>query len=69
MPAPVVIFGHTHHPVVVPLRAGASYVNTGTWAPVWSRGEEPVLLPGRRNVLEVRVDDGKATVSLRSCLP
>jgi predicted phosphodiesterase len=66
MPAPVVTFGHSHTPVAVPLGAGVTYVNTGTLAPVWGRGEDQVLVPGLRNVLVVRVEDGRAEVSLTS---
>lgn len=66
---PVVTFGHSHDPVVVPLRAGATYVNTGTWAPVWGRDDQQQLRPGLRNVLHVRCEDGQTQLSLRSCMP
>ena len=30
--APLIVFGHSHTPERVPLRGGATYFNTGTWA-------------------------------------
>ena len=62
---PIVTFGHSHAPVVVPLGAGATYVNTGTWAPIWAPGGQ-TLMPGLRNVLVARVEPGEVSLSLRS---
>jgi hypothetical protein len=31
--APFVVFGHSHHPVALPLGEGGWYFNTGTWLP------------------------------------
>ena len=69
LPTPVVTFGHSHTPVVVPLRAGVTYANTGTWAPVWSRGDDQALVPGLRNVLVVEVDGAHVRAALQSRLP
>lgn len=69
LPTPVVTFGHSHHPLAVPLRDGVTYVNTGTWAPVWGRGEDHTLVEGLRNVLVMRVSDGEAQVDLSSRMP
>ena len=44
-----VIFGHTHKPCNIPLSAGISYINTGTWAPIWEGEEQKTPLPGLRN--------------------
>jgi UDP-2,3-diacylglucosamine pyrophosphatase LpxH len=30
--APLIVFGHSHTPEIVPLAGGATYFNTGTWA-------------------------------------
>ncbi|MGZ3442357.1 MAG: hypothetical protein ACXVDD_22710, partial [Polyangia bacterium] len=30
--APLIVFGHSHTPEIVPLAGGATYYNTGTWA-------------------------------------
>lgn len=64
---PVVTFGHSHAPLVVPLGKGATYVNTGTWAPIWTPRDQ-TLIPGLRNVLVVRLEDGEASLSLRSTM-
>ncbi len=61
----VVTFGHSHTPLVSPVAPGVTYVNTGTWAPVWRPGTHE-LAPGLRNVLIVHIEDGRATVSLTS---
>lgn len=54
--APVVTFGHTHNPRLVPLGPGCSFVDTGTWAPVTD--EQGRLRPGSRNWLWLE-QDGK----------
>lgn len=66
---PVVTFGHSHTPLTVPIEPGVTYVNTGTWAPVWAQGERHELLPGLRNVLLVRCEAGRTQISLVSCMP
>ena len=66
---PVVTFGHSHTPLSFPVRAGVTYANTGTWAPVWGRGEPHRLVPGLRNVLTVRIEDGHCDVALTSTMP
>ncbi len=47
----VVTFGHSHEPKITPLHRGATFVNTGTWAPLT---EEGALVPGFRNYLWLR---------------
>lgn len=65
---PVVTFGHSHTPLTVPIEPGVTYVNTGTWAPVWAQDERHELVPGLRNVLVVRCEDGRCQISLSSCM-
>ena len=63
---PVVTFGHTHHPTLIPLSKGATFVNSGTWAPSWDVENEH-LLPGGWNYVRVDVTAaGSATVRLES---
>jgi UDP-2,3-diacylglucosamine pyrophosphatase LpxH len=67
---PLVVFGHTHVPQYVPLGENSTYVNTGTWAPVWEAGNPHLLEGGLRNSLLVEIDaDGKQAVSFASGLP
>ena len=66
VPARIVTFGHSHTPLFVPLGPDVSYVNTGTWAPVYSQKEHHELTPGLRNVLEARFDGERPTVWLTS---
>lgn len=64
--ARVVTFGHTHHPHLVPLKPGVTYVNTGTWAPVWADNDPDALLPGLRNALTVTFDGDEPRIQLSS---
>ena len=50
---PVVTFGHTHEPRIIPVGPGITYVNSGTWAPITGPYPNTDLLPGFRNWLEV----------------
>ncbi len=61
----VVTFGHSHTPLISPVAPEVTYVNTGTWAPVWKEGTHE-LTPGLRNVLIVRVEGGRTSVALSS---
>ncbi len=58
--ARVVAFGHAHVPRLLPLAAGVTYVDTGTWAPVTTgpKGQGERLVPGYRNSLLVIVENG-----------
>ncbi len=53
----IITFGHSHIPRLIPLKAGVSFVDTGTWAPITkgakgSKGsEERSLDEGYRNYL------------------
>jgi len=59
VPVRAVVFGHTHVPGVMPLARDVSFVNTGTWAPIWDRQLAPA--PGLRNYAYVRVHpEGRA---------
>jgi UDP-2,3-diacylglucosamine pyrophosphatase LpxH len=51
--APVVVFGHTHEPLRLPLVDGGMYLNTGTWL--------PAIRPGLlRSFTHVAIVDGVA---------
>lgn len=64
---PVVVFGHTHVPQLVPVAAGLRYVNTGTWAPVWDRNDpQGALVAGLRNSFRLTVDGQAITMDLDS---
>ncbi len=66
----VVTFGHSHEPLMMPLGRGVSYVNTGTWAPIFATGSRDELAAGYRNALFVTIDErGEATARLESLLP
>ncbi|MCA9523504.1 MAG: metallophosphoesterase, partial [Myxococcales bacterium] len=66
LPVQVVAFGHTHTPQLVPLARNLSFVNSGTWAPMWARGGEE-LLPGFRNYIVVTApDEGRVIAQLDS---
>ncbi len=65
LPARVVTFGHTHVPRLVPLSREATFVDTGTWAPIPTATGQSELRPGLRNYLiasfaggEVRLEFG-----------
>jgi UDP-2,3-diacylglucosamine pyrophosphatase LpxH len=49
--APFVVFGHSHHPVALPLSGGGWYFNTGTWVAT----EKPGLL---RSFTHLVIRDG-----------
>ncbi len=61
LPSQLVVFGHSHEPVLMPLRRGLTYVNTGTWAPRWRRADPKRLTSGLRNVLTATFEDGGAS--------
>ncbi|MFO0746625.1 MAG: metallophosphoesterase [Myxococcota bacterium] len=69
---PVVAFGHTHEPMIVPLDPGHALVNTGTWAPTWETaelgppGKPPPPTPGKRNYAIVDPKGGEHGVRLGS---
>ncbi len=64
LPARVVVFGHTHQPRILPLGRGVTFVDSGTWAPIWDKGPERRLTPGYRNWVEVRCDGDECDVTL-----
>jgi hypothetical protein len=61
---PLVVFGHTHRPRLVPLSGGKYFVNTGTWAPLID--EQNRLMTGYRNYLMVIFEDGQHQFHLNS---
>ena len=66
LPARVVTFGHTHIPRVIPLSRSTTFVDTGTWAPIFDPQRRDRLRPGRRNYLLVSFHRGEASVELGS---
>ena len=48
---PLITFGHTHIPRLIPLSRGVSFVDTGTWGPMFQKGSRTELVPGYRNYL------------------
>jgi UDP-2,3-diacylglucosamine pyrophosphatase LpxH len=64
LPARVVVFGHTHQPRMLPLGRGVTFVDSGTWAPIWDKGPERRLTAGYRNWVEVRSEGEECDVTL-----
>ena len=62
----VIAFGHTHIPEVVPMSFGVSFVNTGTWAPIFRTDDTDALEPGLRNFLIARFDGEEVSLELGS---
>ena len=56
----LVAMGHTHVPRLIPLGRGATYVDTGTWAPIMDGERADELKAGYRNYLIVSFDEGVA---------
>jgi len=63
---PVITFGHTHVPRLLPLSDRLTFVDTGTWAPMIGWMGNGGLPEGYRNYLRVRVGPGEPQVSIRS---
>ena len=59
---PLVTFGHTHEPDRVDLAGGATFVDTGAWAPIPDPADPSRLAPGFRNVLRADLGDGPARI-------
>ncbi len=55
---PLVTFGHTHEPERVDLPGGATFVDTGAWAPIPDAADPSRLAPGYRNVLRADLGHG-----------
>jgi UDP-2,3-diacylglucosamine pyrophosphatase LpxH len=66
LPIRVVTFGHTHVPRLVPLSREATFVDTGTWAPIPCRSGSDELRPGFRNYLVVSIEHGAAQLTFGS---
>lgn len=65
LPVRVVTFGHTHKPRVIPLDAGLTFVDTGTWAPITHKLGDDRLVPGYRNYLVADFSRDEPVVELR----
>jgi len=69
LPTSIVTFGHTHKPRLLPLGRDVSFVDTGTWAPIFVGESFSQLAPGLRNYLEIsQGGTGTLTAVLSSCL-
>ena len=55
---PVVVMGHTHRAMAVPIARGQVFANSGTWAPTWVGDDPSRPEPGRRNYVLVRAPGG-----------
>lgn len=69
LPARVVTFGHTHKPRQIPLSREATFVDTGTWAPVLFPESPDRLVPGLRTFLEVAFEQGEPRITFASYMP
>jgi UDP-2,3-diacylglucosamine pyrophosphatase LpxH len=69
LPTKVVALGHSHKPMLLPLGEGVTYVNTGTWAPIFRGFGSDELVAGLRNALLVFVHDDHAHVEFESLIP
>ena len=69
LPTKVVALGHSHKPMLLPLGKGVTYVNTGTWAPIFRGFGSEELAPGYRNALLVFVHEDHAHVEFESLMP
>ena len=56
---PIVTFGHTHVPRMLPLTENTCFVDSGTWAPIMDREGKQGLIPGFRNYLWITFEDGE----------
>jgi UDP-2,3-diacylglucosamine pyrophosphatase LpxH len=66
LPAPIVTFGHTHKPRLIPLGESLTFVDTGTWAPILRRKRPNELRSGFRNFLLAAFRDGRPTIEVGS---
>jgi UDP-2,3-diacylglucosamine pyrophosphatase LpxH len=61
---PLVTFGHTHSPQLLPVSVEKTFVNTGTWAPLTDDQNE--LMCGHQNYLIATFEDGRHQLQLAS---
>ncbi len=64
--APLVTFGHTHEPTRVDLPGGATFVDTGAWAPIPDPTDPTRLAPGFRNVLRATFGEAAPEIAFFS---
>lgn len=69
MPARVVSFGHTHQPRLLPLDRDTTFVDSGTWAPMFDRINPEAVEAGLWNFVRVELDGHEASVELGSLTP
>jgi UDP-2,3-diacylglucosamine pyrophosphatase LpxH len=67
--AQVVVMGHTHRPSLERLPGGAAFVNTGTWAPMYTWRSLDQAHPGYRNTLQVLLAPDRIELDLCSADP
>ena len=65
---PVVVFGHTHVAHLLPLDKGVSFVSSGTWAPITTKGNQREALKGYQNYLIVSKRQGRVQLEF-DCWP
>jgi UDP-2,3-diacylglucosamine pyrophosphatase LpxH len=68
LPVRLVTFGHTHKPRLIPLREGATFVDTGAWAPITDRNDRSRLASGFRNYLIADFADAEPRITFE-CWP
>jgi len=57
LPVRIVTMGHTHTPRLLPLSKSVTFVDTGTWAPIFTPPHSGQLAPGYRTYLLVAFED------------
>lgn len=60
---PLVTFGHTHEPGRIALPGGATFVDTGAWAPIPDSADPTQLASGFRNVLRADFGGGAPDIA------
>jgi UDP-2,3-diacylglucosamine pyrophosphatase LpxH len=65
LPVKVVVLGHTHQPSFVQLTKDSYFVNTGTWAPMFTWRHWLGPDPGARHALFVTLDGGAVDLDLQ----
>jgi UDP-2,3-diacylglucosamine pyrophosphatase LpxH len=68
LPVPLVTFGHTHRPRLLPFGEGVTFVDTGAWAPITDREQRTRLARGYRNFLIATFSEGEMGLTF-DCWP
>lgn len=61
-----VIFGHTHKPRLIPILKETTFLDTGTWAPIFNPDENDKITEGYRNYIFIDFSENKETVECKS---